>query len=93
MSQALQTENSLRPDTVEDVATLFDRRRPGRMDVSPSLVGLLREPALGQPDDSDAGEAFHLHDPVAPLKGILLGVALSIPLWGLLIFVGYEIFS
>lgn len=63
-------------------ASVTDRRRPGRLtDVSPELIPLLRasERESIQIDSPDL--EFDEPDQVAPARGILSGVALSVPLW------------
>ena len=78
----------------------FDRRRAGRQDVSPVLVPLLRHPAdaTGTPEIlpafaetpyRDFLESDPFHDQMAPARGILLGLAISMLFWGA---IGYTIF-
>jgi hypothetical protein len=67
----------------------FDRRRPGRREVSPELVMLLRKPAsvgvprqevpLAEPEGT-AG-AVQISDPLKTARGIALGVVLSALVW------------
>lgn len=78
------------PPAIEHVSTLSasdageTRRRPGRLKkVNPDLIPLLRstatadiyEPALGKVDTQ------FVEDNLAPVKGIVFAVALSVPLW------------
>jgi hypothetical protein len=87
-------DGSGRPE--DDGATKLSRRRPGRrQDVHPALIPLLRgaatldikdpapfvedAPASLQGVDADK-------DDLSPARGILLGVALSVPIWIVLIF-------
>lgn len=61
-----------------------DRRRPGRNNqVSPPLIPLLRNPATPDipvllPGKVDAPPS---RDDLAPVKGIIFPLALSVPLW------------
>ena len=71
-----------------------DRRRPGRMDVDPALVPLLRHVEADLdwqaqwPDESDEDWQDRLdersQDTLGSARGITLGVALSMPVWLLL---------
>jgi hypothetical protein len=69
--------------------TVSDRRRPGRRDVAPQLTTLLRTLANDADVSGDLVRQFEGEeeptiklDPMAPARGIALGVALSIPIWG-----------
>ncbi|WP_158743949.1 hypothetical protein [Acidisphaera sp. L21] len=71
-----------------DAISSAERRRLGRADVSPTLIELLRAPAKDAdlPEDlrralEDEGELPIEVDPIAPARGIALGVALSVPIW------------
>ncbi len=73
--------------TGEQASTLAgtkSRRRPGRNDqVSPHLIPLLRNPATTGiptplPDEADTSP---LEDDLAAAKGIMFGLAMSVPLW------------
>ena len=74
-----------------DLVEVADRRRPGRKEVSPALVHLLRHAAEGgavltpESDASAPGpiaaDRADQEDGCAPVRGILFGLALSIPLW------------
>jgi hypothetical protein len=59
-------------------SAVIDQGRPGRLDrITPTLIPLLREPVryVSDPDfDSD---------PLAPARGIAVGIALSVPFWAL----------
>jgi len=62
-----------------------DRRRPGRPEnVSPHLVPLLRNAAAVEIPPDDAPVADRTRDDLGPAKGILTGLGLAIPLWGLI---------
>jgi hypothetical protein len=67
-------------------SVIGDRRRPGRSDISPHLIPMLRDPAGLDPDVP----LRHSADPspdrkeLAPAIGIVVGLALSVPLWGLI---------
>ena len=73
--------------TAERIATPTDikgRRRPGRNDqVSPHLIPLLRDPTtIGVPAPLPCEEAVPLLvDDTVPARGIVFGLALSIPVW------------
>jgi hypothetical protein len=77
----------------------FDRRRAGRREVSPVLVPLLREPASAAPGFDhvmltetpyrDLLESEPTLNPLAPARGIALGLSISMLFWGV---VGYAIF-
>ncbi len=89
----MQTELSL-PSTSPEVATvgIDDRRRPGRIEVAPSLVPLLRHspdggdfcedmppalnPSLGISYMDDLDEELS-----EPARGFLLALCIAIPLW------------
>jgi hypothetical protein len=64
---------------VDSYQSLPDRRRPGRQEVSPALIPLLREPA----DDALSGFA---HSGVSdnrssPFLGIFVATAIAVPAW------------
>ncbi len=73
-------------------ATIDDRRRPGRVDYrNAHLIRLLRS---GAPPDSEEQTTASNHlDPeleyepseFAPIRGMLIGLALSAPFWAALI--------
>ena len=55
-----------------------DRRRPGRVEqVSPAIIPLLRDPARCVDTDQDT-------DPLAPARGVVFGLLLSVALWALI---------
>ncbi|MBN9559944.1 MAG: hypothetical protein J0H14_04335 [Alphaproteobacteria bacterium] len=63
----------------------IDRRRPGRPEhVSPHLIPLLRNAAEAEIPPDDAPVADRTQDDLGPAKGILAGLGLAIPLWGLI---------
>lgn len=82
-------DDPLRPDAVAasdggDVKT--DRRRPGRPEhVSPHLIPLLRNASTVEipPEPIPAADAGN-RDDLGSAKGILVGLGLAIPLWGLI---------
>ena len=60
------------------------RRRPGRNDqASPHLIALLRSPATADIPMPPSGELDTppLGDDLMPARGIIFGLALSVPLW------------
>ncbi len=63
--------------------TARDRRRPGRIeDVSPELIPLMRHPDELEPDRDD----------LRPMTGVLVAVALSVPVWaGIALFIRWLI--
>ena len=65
--------------SVANPSSVRDRRRPGRLEqVSPALIPLLREPTRYVDDpgfDSDL---------LAPARGVLVGLLISVPLWALI---------
>jgi hypothetical protein len=66
-----------------DVKT--DRRRPGRPEnISPHLIPLLRNAASVELPPDDAPAADRTRDDLGPAKGIIAGLGLAIPLWGLI---------
>jgi hypothetical protein len=77
-----------RTDTIGEAAesksapsgSATDRRRPGRVDyINPDFIVLLRQPAGAEP--AEFGEQ---RDDLAPIKGILFGLLLAIPVWMLI---------
>ena len=61
-----------------------DRRRPGRREVPPVLIRLLRSPSGG--DLLDVGPdslASEQDDDLAPARGLIIGVILSSALWAI----------
>ena len=73
----------------------IERRRPGRRDINPALIPLLRRPVGdGMLPEDDA--AWHLQtipalkpgqDAIAAARGVAMGLILSAPLWGALAMV------
>jgi hypothetical protein len=73
---------------------MVSRRRPGRRDdAHPSLIPLLRGTASPIPDDPpmiadpstiQAAQETEA-DALAPARGIIFGIALSVPIWAVLI--------
>jgi hypothetical protein len=81
--------------TEAEGGTMLSRRRPGRRDdAHPSLIPLLRGTASPIPDDlptviadrpaAPAGLEAE-EDGLDPVRGIIFGVALSVPIWAVLI--------
>jgi hypothetical protein len=61
-----------------------DRRRPGRQDVSPALLPLLR----GQPGPSAEADYVAVGEDgqdLAAARGICIGLLISVPLWAVII--------
>jgi hypothetical protein len=76
------------PDNETEVLT--DRRRPGRTEVSPVLLPLLRgESAFGMPEVIDEAALLESdwdpEEPLRPARGIAFGLLLSLPLWAALL--------
>jgi hypothetical protein len=67
-------------------SVIEDRRRPGRQDASPHLIPLLRDPIGTDPDAllREPTDPSSDRKELAPAIGILVGLALSVPLWGLI---------
>jgi hypothetical protein len=92
-------ETATGPVSSEGQVVAFDRRRAGRKAISPVLVPILRDPAVGtgaldrpallETPYRDFIESDPFHDPMAPARGIVLGLSVSMLFWG---FVGYMIF-
>jgi hypothetical protein len=80
-------------------AAVGDRRRPGRLDgINQALLPLLREP---QPGDTEHVGKGHAHsdfapadtpDALAPARGLLAAVVISVPLWLIVIGGFYLLF-
>ena len=89
--------------TEAGASTWISRRRPGRRDdVHPALIPLLRGTVSlkgdGEPDiiaDAPmAAESMDLQkDPLAPARGIIFGLALSVPIWAVLILGACRLFD
>jgi hypothetical protein len=75
--------------TTNDAETMPSRRRPGRLnDVHPSLIPLLRGSVsvdAGEPDPVLLEDLETTADNLAPARGIMVAIALSLPVWALLI--------
>jgi hypothetical protein len=81
--------------TETDADTRISRRRPGRRDdVHPALIPLLRGTVSPNSDaEADiiadaplAAESMEAEkDGLAPARGIIFGIALSVPIWAVLI--------
>jgi hypothetical protein len=68
------------PDALEPA---YDRRRPGRRsDVHPGLLPTYRGIVPHAADDDD-------DDGLNPARGILLGLLLAVPSWGVVVAVGW----
>jgi hypothetical protein len=81
---------------------MVSRRRPGRRDdAHPSLIPLLRGTASPIPDDPPMiGDPATIQvdqetegDALAPARGIIFGIALSVPIWAVLILGAYSLLS
>ena len=73
----------------------IERRRPGRRDVNPVLIPLLRKPAGDGilPNDglrrSEALPALKIgQDALDAARGMAMGLVLSAPLWGAMAAIG-----
>lgn len=69
--------------------TLHDRRRPGRiLKPSPDLIPLLRNPSEIDPasiDPDTMPASSDEDDNLRPARGILIGAAISVLIWAVLI--------
>ncbi len=96
------TESTIDADLIELEAKTgvvsLDRRRAGRREVNPALLPLLRAPsegdfALAPPVSETPFRDFLETDPysedLAPARGILVGLMVSMLFWG---GIGYAIF-
>ena len=73
------TEHDVIDSATSPIIAVGDRRRPGRQDVATELLPLLR----GLDDAPGVEEGDQI--PVAStgvIRGIVVGFALSVPLWG-----------
>jgi len=67
------------PGAVATPSAVQDRRRPGRAeDVSSALLPLLRDPVQCVDTDLDIDT-----DPLAPARGVVFGLLLSVLVWAL----------
>lgn len=68
-------------------SVVADRRRPNRIEqVNPALIPILRTGEI----PPDLGETIEFDEPdqMAGARGILIGVAISAPLWVGIVFLG-----
>jgi hypothetical protein len=71
-----ETSVSDAPSATVTALPFGERRRPGRVEyTNPALVALLRAPSA-EPDTTEIAD-----DPLAPARGIGVGVLLAIPAW------------
>lgn len=81
----LTTERNV---TAESAAT--DRRRPGRREnISPELIPILRTSEMGPLLDGEVEE----HDQLSGMRGIFAGLALSVPIWVGVAYIGRWLLS
>ncbi len=59
-------------------AKVADRRRPGRAEINPALVPLLRKPTTPETEGADTEELWADR---APARGLIVGVMISAVLW------------
>ena len=76
-------EGAPAPDGV-DADTASDRRRPGRTEVSPDLLPLLRNPAGAEIPLDEPHVSGDARDDLGAAKGLVIGVLLAVPLWCLI---------
>jgi len=76
-----------------------DRRRPGRLDgINQALLPLLREPHPGDAEPIGKGRTYsdvtaaETTDDLAPVRGLLAAVVISVPLWLIVIGGFYLLF-
>ena len=89
----MELGNTTQPDVRTKTTILrpvvADRRRPGRPEnVSPHLIPILRDPS-GR-NDAPQRQAETGHD-LVPLMGIMAGVALSVPVWAVIVGITWAI--
>ncbi len=59
-----------------------DRRRPGRPDhANTNLIPLLRTAEIEAAAGSDASDELPFENALEPIQGIIVGLAVSVPLW------------
>jgi streptomycin 6-kinase len=76
MTIADDQSTEISPDVLERV---YDRRRPGpRPDIHPDLLPTYRGIV---PEDADDDDALN------PARGVLLGLILAVPCWGVVVAV------
>jgi hypothetical protein len=80
-------------------AAVDDRRRPGRLGtINQALLPLLREPQTGDAEHVGKGRthadftAADTSDELAPVRGLLAAVVISVPLWLIVIGGFYLLF-
>ena len=87
----LMTERDVEATSTPETST-SDRRRPGRLkQISPELIPILRVSETGTPADSDF--EWDEGDQLAGVRGIAFGLALSVPLWVGIAYVGRWLLS
>lgn len=76
-----------------------ERRRPGRQDVDPTLLPLLRDASTAGPADGSGSiaddpalEADDVQEDGTPFRGILVGLMLALPFWCILGYAAVRIF-
>jgi hypothetical protein len=89
--------------TEPDAGSMISRRRPGRRDdVHPALIPLLRGTVTPDSDDGPgiiadapmAAESMDLEkDGLAPARGIIFGLVLSVPIWAVLVLGALRLFD
>lgn len=61
---------------------LVERRRPGRQDVSPELIPVLRSPGSAAEFREEADwSMLEPMDSMASMRGIVTGLLLAVPFW------------
>ena len=78
----------IQKEPAHSVVLLDERRRPGRTEVRPALIAMLRDPAVG-PATIYALPLEPAPDCSKPLLGILLALLLAVPLWVIGVAAGY----
>ena len=83
-------------EQVSTPARVKDRRRPGRShQVDPHLVPLLRNPATVDIPALPPGEvnASPLEDNLTPLQSITFDIVSGVPLWAVIVGVGWVVWK
>jgi hypothetical protein len=63
-------------------AAIHNRRRPGRVEYGNwTLIRMLRRPSSGPIEDKALD---NINDDSAPFPGIVIGLLISVPIWGLI---------
>lgn len=71
-----------KPDAAPASAAPKDRRRPGRPDhANPNLIPLLRTAEIEAAGASGKSDELPFENALEPIQGIVLGLAVSVPLW------------